>query len=228
MTIFLFALKRSLQKKSLLVALCLIPFAMIFIRPLWVPQNPSGFSFLGMLILFSSFSLVRIIMTDRVTGVAVRIFAAPVTNFRYMTQNLFAFSSVLSAQIVVLISIGAIIHSWDTGMALSLIFCYIVFAVTSISFSLAWYGLFRSKVISDAAFGIVISFMSLFGGIFVPISLLPDVFRKIGMLFPTYWFSNALLAIQGQNSRIDYYISIIMMIMFSLVFLLYGSKRRLE
>lgn len=228
MTIFLFALKRSLQKKSMLVALCLIPFVMILIRPLWVSENPSGFSFFGMLILFAAFSLVRIIMTDRVTGVSIRIFAAPVTNLQYMTQNLLAFSSLLSTQIVVLITIGAIIHSWETGMALSLIFCYIVFAVASISFSLAWHGLFRSKVMSDAVFSIVISFMALLGGIFIPISMLPDSLRRIGMLFPVYWLSESLLFILGQGTSSDYWLAIFIMLLFSAAFLLYGSKRRLE
>lgn len=228
MTIFRFALIRSLRKKSTLITLSGVPLAMIFIRPLWTPENGTGFLFYGMVILFAAFSLVRLIMTDRTTGTVVRIFAAPVTTFQYLSHSLLAFWLMISVQTAAMVAVGAVLYRWEGGIAARLMLSYIVFAATSIAFSLAWNSLFRSKVMSDAVFSIVISFMALLGGIFIPISMLPDLMRKIGMLFPTYWFSNSLLLIQGQGSDGEYWRSILIMLLFSTAFLLYGSKRRFE
>lgn len=228
MTIFRFALMRGLRKKSTLAALCAVPLAMVFIRPLWMPENGMGFPLYGMIIMFAAFSLVRLIMTDRVTGTVVRIFAAPVTTLQYLSQSLFAFWLMLGVQTVGMVAIGAALYQWGFGMSIRLVLCYTVFALASIAFSLAWNSLFRSKVMSDAVFSLVISLTALLGGIFIPITMLPDTLRKIGMLFPTYWLSNALLLIQGQGSSGDYWLSIMIMLLFSAAFLLYGSKRRLE
>ncbi|KAF0194145.1 MAG: ABC transporter [Bacillota bacterium] len=228
MTIFRFALMRGLRKKSMFAALFAVPLAMIFIRPLWTPENGAGFVFYGMVILFAAFSLVRLIMTDRVSGTIVRIFAAPVTTFQYLSQNLLAYWLILGIQTVVMVAVGAMLYEWGIEMAAQLILCYTVFAVASIALSLAWTSLFRSKVISDAVFSIVVSFMALLGGIFIPLSMLPDILRKIGMLFPTYWFSNSLLGIRDGAASREYWLSLLIMLLLSAASLLYGSKRRLE
>lgn len=228
MTIFRFALIRSLRKKSIVAVLCATPLAMIFMSPLWALENGIGFSLYGMIIMFVAFSLVRFIMTDRVTGTVVRIFAAPVTTFQYLSQNLLAFWLMIGVPTVVMITTGTVLYGWGIEMAVRLILCYIIFSAAAIAFSLAWNSMFRSKVMSDAVFSIVISFMALLGGIFIPLSLLPDILRKVGMLFPTYWLSNALLLVQGQGKDGKYWTSILVMLLFSAAFLLYGSKRRLE
>ncbi len=228
MTIFRFALIRSLRKKSTVAALCVTPLAMVFIPPLWALENGMGFSLYGMVLMFTAFSLVRFIMDDRMTGTVVRIFAAPVTTFRYLSQNLLAFWLMIGVQTAVMVVAGAVLYRWGIEMAVQLILCYILFSATAIAFSLAWNSMFRSKVMSDAVFSIVISFMALLGGIFIPLSMLPDILRKIGMLFPTYWLSNALLLIQGQGTNREYWFSVLIMLLFSAAFLLYGSKRRLE
>lgn len=228
MTIFRFALIRSLRQKSLLAVMCVTPLAMIFIRPLWEANDAMGLLFYGMILMIAAFSLVRLIMDDRVTGTVVRIFAAPVTTAQYLSQNLLAFWLIISVQTVVLVSIGSALYSWGIEMSARLILCYIVFSATAIAFSLAWNSLFRSKIMSDSIFTILVSFMALLGGIFIPLPMLPDILRKIGMLFPTYWLSNAILLIQGQGTKGEYWLSILIMLLFSAAFLLYGSKRRLE
>jgi len=228
MTIFQFALIRSLRNKILLLLLYAVPLAMIFIRPLWTSENSMGFSFYAMIIMFAAFSLVRSIMSDRITGTVVRIFAAPVTTLRYFFQSLCAFWLIISVQIFILVTAGTVLYNWEVGMAVRLTFSYVIFTVTAIAFSLAWDSMFRSKMMSDSVFSIVTSFMALLGGIFIPIAMLPDFLRNIGMVFPVYWVSKSLLSVQGQETSSNYWLSIFIMILFAAAFLLYGSKRRLE
>ena len=81
---------------------------------------------------------------------------------------------------------------------------------------------------SDAVFSIVISFMSILGGIFIPINLLPEVLKRLGMIFPTYWLSNALISINENKDLQNYLLSIGILILFTVLYTTFGSKRRLE
>lgn len=227
MTIFHYALIRSLRRRSTMAALMIIPFIMIFIRPLWQERESIGYTFYPMLILFTSFSMVRLIMTDKVTGTVMRIFVAPVTTLKYLSQNLSAFCSLISLQVLLVIGTGILLYQWDIYLAVRLVICYIIFTITSVALSLAWYSLFRNKEISDAIFSIVVSFMALLGGIFIPITLIPEILRKIGMLLPTYWLSNGINQTLYNGKAYDYWISIIILCLFTTAFLLFGSKRRL-
>ncbi len=228
MTIFLFSLRRSLRKKSTLGVMCALPLAMVVIRPLWTLEYGMGFLFYGLVIMFTAFSMVRSIMIDRVSGTVVRIFVAPVTTFQYLFYNLLAYLVIIGGQSILVVSVGYALYGWGIQMAVLLILTYIIFAIVSIAFSLAWDSMFHSRVMSDTVFSIVVSFMALLGGIFIPISMLPDFLQKVAMLFPTYWFSNSLLYIQDKEPHDQYWYSIIIMLFFSVVFVLYGSKRRLE
>lgn len=228
MTIFRFALLRSLRQKATLALLCITPLAMIFIEQLWSPDNGMGFLFYGLVVMFAAFSLVRLTMTDRVSGTIVRILAAPVTTVRYLSQNLLAFWLILNVPTLLMIGVGSVGYGWSPERTARLLLCYLVFSAAAITLSLAWNSMFRSKIMADTIFSVVVSFMALLGGIFIPLSMLPDILRKIGMATPLYWFTNAILRLQGQEEADGYWISIIIMLLFSVAFLLYGSKRRLE
>lgn len=228
MTIFQFALIRSMRKKFTLLTLCTIPIIMIFITPLWATGEGFGFNFYGIIILYTAFLLVRAILTDRINKITIRIFAAPVTTLQYLFQNLMGFLMLIILQIIVIISIGSIRYHWELSDTIILASIYILFAANAISFSLAWNSLFRSKEMSDGVFSVVISVMSLLGGVFVPLSYLPGVLQKIGMIFPTYWLSTALIEIQSEKNFLKIFLAAGMLILFSVACLIFGSKRRLE
>jgi ABC-2 type transport system permease protein len=227
-TIFRFALIRGLRRRLTLLVLGVIPLGMIFIRPLWTSQYSSGLNLYGLVVLYTAFLLVRSIMTDRITKTVVRIFAAPVTTFQYLSQNLLAYLLLLAVQILVIVGLGAMMYGWDFPLTGKAILGYIVFGGTSIGFSLAWNSLFRGKEISGSVFFVVSSFMALLGGITVPLTILPELIKKIGMLFPPYWLASALFAIQEKGGGSDYWLSIAVLMLFTAAFLIFGSKRRLE
>lgn len=228
MTIFYFALLRSLRRRSTLLLLIILPSAMILISPFWTAEVAVGFSFFGITILFGAFMLVRSIMTDRETRTIVRILAAPVTNFQYLFQNLLGYLLLLMAQILLFVSIGSLIYGWEAVVAVKLVMGYGFFAATSVALSLAWNSLFRSKAMSDGVFSVVISVMALLGGVYIPLSMLPDILQKIGMVFPTYWLSSILMEITGPEAPFGIWTSAAMLVLFTAVFLIFGSKRRLE
>lgn len=228
MTVFYYTFIRSLRNKHTLIVITLIPLLMILIPMLWLGKSSAGFTLYGAVILYGSFLLSRTIMTDRVNKTAVRIFSAPIRTYEYLFQSLLAYSILITMQIILIISIGSLLYDWGIVLTLKLFLCYTVFAASSIGFSIAWNSLFRSKLMSDAVFGIVISLMSIVGGIFMPVDMLPDFLKKIGMLFPTYWLSNSLISLNGNSSFNEYFLSIGILIMLTTAYIIFGSKRRLE
>ena len=228
MTIFYYTFIRVLRNKQTFFVITLIPLIMIFIPTLWKENSLLGPTLYGMVILYGSFSLTKSIMTDRVNGTVIRIFSAPVKTSKYLYQTLLAYSILLTFQISLIILFGKLLYNWGFILALQLFLCYTVFATTSIGFCLAWNSLFRSKIMSDAVFSIVISFMSILGGIFIPINLLPDMLKRLGMVFPTYWLSNALISLNKNKDLQNYLLSIGILILFTVLYTIFGSKRRLE
>lgn len=228
MTIFFFAIKRALRDKFTLAILTLFPILLLLAPPFWGEETTMGFSMFGMVIMFVAFILVRTIMTDRVNGTVKRIFAAPVSTLKYLSQNLLAYLVIIMIQILLILTIGSQIYNWGLELYLMLFVCYTVFAGASIGFSLAWNSVFKSRELSDAIFSIVISMMGILGGVFVPLEMLPDLIRKMGMIFPIYWFSNAISIITYEGEFQSFLLSIGIMLMFIIAFLLYGSKRRIE
>jgi ABC-2 type transport system permease protein len=218
---------RSLRKKSTLAILAAVPFTLILIPPLWV-QGGTGYSFYGIAILYSAFLLVRSIMTDRESGTIVRIYTAPITTFQYLFQNLLGYFLILLLQIIINIIVGTMRYQWETITTIKLILGYSLFAAASLAMSLAWNSLFRSRALSDGVFATVVSVMALLGGIFVPITMLPEVLKKLGMLFPTFWLSNILLEVVGEPYFYNMRISCGILLLFTCAFLIFGSKRRLE
>ncbi|MDV4150214.1 ABC transporter permease [Clostridium sp. AL.422] len=228
MTIFYYTFIRVLRNKQTFFIITLIPIIMIFIPMLWREKSLLGPTLYGIVILYGAFLLAKSIMSDRVNGTIIRIFSAPIKTYEYLTQTLLAYSLLLTVQIGLIIIIGKLLYNWELILALKLFLCYTVFATTSIGFSIAWNSLFRSKIMSDAVFSVVISLMSILGGIFVPINLLPDVFKRVGMIFPTYWLSNALISLNQNNDLQNYLLSIAILMLFTVLYTIFGSKRRLE
>ena len=227
MTIFRYALLRNMRRKWTLAALWVAPTFLMFLNPLWEEGSLSGFSIYSMVILLAAFLLVRPIMEDRVTGTAVRIFAAPITTFEYLFQNLLAALILLMVQIVVLLGLRLLWQGWSWSLTGRALLSYAIFAGVALALCLAWNSLFRNKDLSDAVFSIVMSVMALFGGVFVPITVLKGVIQKIAMLMPPYWLIHALHNLDG-DSVYAYWLSLGILLLFAAVFLIFGSKRRLE
>lgn len=227
MTIFRYALLRNLRRKWTLLVLCIAPVCLMFLSPLWEAGSFVGLSLYSMMILLAAFFLVQPIMEDRITGTAVRIFAAPITTFKYLFQNLLAALVLLVVQIVVVLGSRLVWQGWDLSLTGRALLGYAVFAGAALALCLAWNSLFRNKALSDAAFSIVMSVMALFGGVFVPITMLKGVMQKLAMLMPPYWLANALFNLDGSSSY-AYWFSLGILLLFAAVFLIFGSKRRLE
>lgn len=226
-TVFKYALLRSLRNPLSLILNAALPLALIFIPGLWQGKAAMGFSFIGVALMYGSFMAARGILNDKLDGTITRILTSPITSLRYLLQNLLAAMTPLTVQILAVGIIGGLLYEWEIGFALSLMLIYFLFASASVAFSYAWSCLFKEKEISYAMFSVLMSIVAMLGGFFIPLAILPDALRFIGALFPAFWVSNGILYLQGGNAMGTYWISVAAIVMFSVLYMVFGSKRRI-
>lgn len=227
MTIFNFVFKRYFRKPSNIVFLFVLPLAAVFLPAgEWLPI-PLGFQYYGVLLLFIAARLASVIMEDRANKTLLRIGAAPVTHFQYLWQNLLAYSIILIALNLVVVVAGVVVHGDGLTSPILLFIIYSFFSMTAIGFSLAWYSLFRNKESAINVFSGVIMLITMLGGVMWPVEIMPVFFQRLAMLLPTYWLMEGMIVIIRGASTADLVLPLTMMMMFSVAFLLLGSRRRL-
>jgi ABC-2 type transport system permease protein len=227
MTILRFALRRALGNPFLAALYFLVPAAVVLLPRPPGSTLPVGFHIYGIILLFTAFLMVRLIVEDRESGVFLRIGAAPITHFRYLLETLVAYAVVLLAQNALVVGLGVLVHGQSLVAPWRLFAAYAVFSSTAIAFCLAVCALFRLR---EAAYGTcsgLIVVISMLGGAYFPVEIMPASLRKIAMVTPTYWLFNALrMAEQGERG-VPFALSLGVMVLFTVAFLIAGSKRRL-
>ena len=229
MTIFRFTLIKGLRSPGTFVFNCILPLALILIRPLWREGEVfiSGFGLLIMIIWGGSFLMAQGILNDKADGAITRILSAPVSMFNYLVQNLFAFMVPMTVQVAIVTVLGTILYDWSLTIALAVFLCYLVFTISSVAMSFAWNCLFKSKDSSFSSFSALVTFGSFLSGAFVPIEAFPAGLQHVGAILPAYWAMRGLNAISGYGLTGGYWLAILAMLLFTIAFLLYGGKRRI-
>jgi ABC-2 type transport system permease protein len=229
MTIFKFSLLAKARSKGAIITTVLLPLAMILFRPLWVADEVwrQGFYFTGMLIFVGSFVLSQEMITERVDGTIVRILASPTSMLGYFMEKLLAYFVPLLLQVTIIVTLGTVLYDWELIFTLALFLSYTVFILTSIALSIAWSCLFKSKANSFSVFSMIAVFVGILGGFMLPLNMLPDGLRFVGMLFPPYWLSNSIWTLQFYGVEGQYWLSLVILLIFAVVFLVYGGKRRI-
>lgn|SRR5690554_269767 len=224
MTIFKHALKRSFSQSINIIVIFILPLVSIFI-PGEGETFPNGMSLYGMINLFSAFLLCKSITEDRTNNITLRIFSSPIKFITYFSSYLLAYTIILTIQNIIFV-IGIFIYWDDAVFNYGLIFLlYLFYSFMTISFSLFWNSLFKSYNLSFALFSGFGSVMCLLSGISIPIQLIPDKLKNIIQILPTYWLPSGLDAIY--NGKMDsVLLSFTILIIFSGIFLLIGSRRR--
>lgn len=225
MTLFKHAFRRSFKEPINIIILFLLPIGFIFIPKNNANTFPFGIYIYGYAIFFSAFLLCKPIIEDRTNKTIIRISATPTTYLNYLTSHLFAYVLILLIQNIIFL-LGVYIY-WNDAVNNYglLLFIYFIFNLFSISFSLFWNIFFKNYQISMGLFSGASSIMCLLGGLTIPIHLFPEKMRNILPVLPTYWLSYGLNQLYS-NMIQNYLYAVLILFIFSAIFLLIGSKRR--
>lgn len=229
MTIFKFALLKSVKNPFTLLFNCALPLALILVPPLWADGTQAGFMLMVLAVWLGAFKISQGVLSDRQEGTIVRIMAAPVTMFGYLAQSLLAFMVPLSVQVALFSAIGWALHGWGPAFALLAAGAYLAFTVSAVALGFAWSCLFKHMETSQAAFTAVITFSAALSGVFVPLSMLPLPLQYLGAPMPSFW------AVRGINAALEtgafglqYAAAVAAMLAIAALCLAFGAKRGLR
>jgi ABC-2 type transport system permease protein len=227
MIVFRFALKRGMRNPAIAALLFLIPAGLVFIPVRPGSPLPIGFHIYGIILLFTAFLMIRTIVEDRESGVFLRIGAAPITHLRYLGETLISYTLVLLVQNAVLVGLGVLVHGRVLAAPLRMFAAYAVFSSTAIALCLAICSLFRLREAAYGACSGLIIVISMLGGAYFPVEMMPVSMQRISMVTPTYWLFHALRIIQEEGGGGRFALSLGIMLLFTAAFLIAGSRRRL-
>ena len=228
MTILRFALRRSFRNPLNILLLCILPVGLVFVPVVPGTILPLGFHLYGQVILYAAFLMVRSTVEDRVSGVLTRVGVAPVSHFTYLWETLLAYGLLLVAQNAVVVSLGVARYGASLREPLLQFAAFACFSLTSIAFSLAGCSLFSRRDIAYAIVTTVIGLLSLLGGFYAPVELMPEALQKAAMVTPPYWLIKALSVLQRGDPPPKFVLSLAIMLLFTTAFLVVGSRRRTE
>lgn len=228
MTIFFFTLKRSFGSLTNLIFLTLAPIACIFfpVGAGW-PLLPYGYQYFAIIILFAAIRLTQMILEDRAKGVVKRLSVAPIRYFHYLSQNLLAFSVILILQSAIVV-VGGLLWGQELYRPFALFVLYVSFSFTALAIALAWISIFRNKDVAFLVYMSLIFLMVLLGGIMMPLELFPDLMKRITVILPTYWFAEGLNWVVYGKQISDFLLINGMLWVYTLVFLVLGSTRKMQ
>lgn len=225
MTIFKFVFKRYFRQPSNIIFLLILPIVLVFLPDLKWPPIPMGFQYYGVLLLFAATKLTGIILEDRTRKTTLRVSVAPITHFQYLWQNLLAYSVLLMGVNLLVVLMGTLYHGENLVSPMLLFIVYTFFSMSAIGFSLAFYAIIRNKEAAVSLLTGIIALISMLGGVFWPVQIMPVLIQRLAKLLPTYWYSEGIKRVAFGGSLGDIVLPLVMLIMLTILFLLFGSKR---
>ena len=233
LTVFKYALYNGITKPTSLVVNSIGPLLLTIFadRISMFGGTDAAFYLLGFIIMYGAFLMANSIQKDKVEGVLTRILAGPITLRSYLVQNFLAAILPMTVVCTAIGVLGIILHDWEFGFAFGLVLVYIMLSATSIGLSFVWSCLFKDKEASLSGISVVITMSALLGGFMMPLSMFPDPIYYMGMITPAHWASRAIeqlveYRVYGELASM-YWLGLLAMAMFTIAFVLYGSKRRL-
>jgi ABC-2 type transport system permease protein len=228
MTILRYALKRSFRGGFNILLLCVLPVGVVFIPPVEGTVLPLGIHFYGQVIMFAAFLMVRSVVDDRSSGVLARIAVAPVSYLRYLCETLMAYGLLLVLQNAVVVALASVLYGRSLGSPLLQFVALACFSLTSISFCLAGFSLFGRREAAYGSLSTAITLLAMIGGFYWPVEMMPEFLQRVALVTPPYWLINALSALQRGDPPGRFALSVAIMVLFTMAFLVVGSRRRME
>jgi len=192
-----------------------------------VSKMSIGFLFMNMLFLASQASSVLI--EDKKKRVFYRIFSGPVTAFRYMFDNIVSFYIIMTVQILIILAAMFGLYDMYYGESIyNMLLLFMVFGIMSVSFGVAISSLSKTPSQAGAVSSLVITPISMLGGFFWDIELMPDFLQRISSFLPTSWGIKAAVVLLEGNPLSAITEHILVLLIFSIGFFVLGALKKAD
>lgn len=193
-------------------------------------QTRIAMGFMIQFMLYMSVITAGIILEDKSSGVFFRMFYAPVTLKRYITENLAAFLIVGVLQAVVILSLLKWVFGFYLGNSpVSFYILMIAFAIVCISLGTWLVSLFRKPLYAYLTIALITSPLVMLGGCYWPKEFMSDTVNSIARFLPTSWVMQSVdrLIYDGKNI-LDLGLEVFILLIFAAIFLAAGLIKKVD
>jgi ABC-2 type transport system permease protein len=197
----------------------------IFLNRSKGPLTPgTGLTLYGIIILYGAFLLSRLFVEDKENELTVRIATSPIPPWRYLLENLACFSVILIVQNLLMVLAYRIVNPLGMVHPFMILLAFSAYSITAVGLMLTISTVCNTSFVMMCTSTMATLLLSLFGGLLLPIAAMPDTMKKIAMVTPTYWFSEAINSIFAASNGFTFQLT--MLLGFALVFFLAGSWKK--
>lgn len=202
-------LKKNIQDKGLWFWTFILPivFMIAFVAIFSGDENTSYKEVVtqiipGYTIMFAFYimiSMVVVFVKDRDKGMVARIASTPLPIKDYFIGKWIPFMLIVLIQIAVLFSFGVVVYDLPLGDPAALILLSIMLAFIVSGWGMALSVLVKTENMGIAVTQIIALGGAMFGGLWLPVELMPDFMQTISKLMPQYWAIEGYKEIILQN-----------------------------
>ncbi|WP_339252609.1 ABC transporter permease [Sporosarcina sp. FSL W8-0480] len=189
-----------------------------------ISYSSAGFSIMFVMIMM--LSMTGTLIEARQDGIWSRLFTTPVTRFQVMLGYFLSFFTVGWIQFFLLIALSSAMFGvdWGSPVALLLLITSLLLCVVGLGMAIAS---FVKTVEQQNAIGtLVIISTCMLGGVYWPISMVPDIMQKIANFVPQTWAMEAFTTLISENgSFTDIIMPLSVLVGFAIIFLSIGLSR---
>jgi ABC-2 type transport system permease protein len=192
-------------------------------------KSTMAMGFLVQFMLYMSVLTTGIIAEDKQSRTINRIFSAPVSMKRYMTENLLSFILIALLQVATVILFLKV--SMDLYFGHSVWFMMILFsffAVVSIALGLLITSYSKSPVHAYVTIFLITSPLVMLGGSYWPRDFMPDILVKIGNFLPTSWVMSGVEKLLYGGNLSSIMQELMILTAFAGLFFLIGVMRKID
>lgn len=184
----------------------------------------AGLMLYAIIILYGAFLLSRMFVEDKESELTVRIATSPIPAWKYLLENLACFSAILIVQNILMIMVYKIVNPLGMVHPLLILYTFMTYSIMAVGLMLTISTICNTSFVMMCASTAAVMLLSLMGGLFLPIKMMPEKMKKIAMITPTYWFSQAINSIFLADSQ--FIVQLLMLFGFAVVFFLVGSWKK--
>ncbi|MCM3639424.1 ABC transporter permease [Sporosarcina luteola] len=189
-----------------------------------ISYSSAGFSIMFVMIMMLSMS--GTLIEARQAGIWSRLFTTPVTRFQVLLGYFLSFFVVGWIQFFLLILLSSTLFdvNWGSPVALLLLVTVLLLCVVGLGIAIA--SLVKTVEQQNAIGTLVIISTCMLGGVYWPISMVPDVMQKIANFVPQTWAMEGLTTLIADSGTVgDIFMPLIVLLGFAVIFLSVGLSR---
>lgn len=178
-----------------------------------------GFGFFIMFMLIGSTITSNIILKEKRERVYQRICSTPVSSKIYISGNIIANLTIITAQIILaLVAVRKILKIETYIPDLELFLVMFILGIVAVGIGMVIVALSKSSAEAGNLSTLIVTPTCMLGGCFWPLSLMPEGLQKVSNFVPQKWAIDAIAKLQNGSSLLDIRMNIFIMLGFALAF----------